>query len=151
MLIAPLSEQKLVGLLEHHLFIFAFVSLISRTIIPKKFSHHCESYRLLNRVSNLGDLAKGLSIPRESDSEGRWGLITELPQDWGSRDSRRAQTKPCAHQDLERGAATPQETEPDFTGVAGRLQRGLGQRWPAAGAGTLTEASSKARYAGESP
>ena len=127
-------------MIEHHLFIFAFVSLISRTIIPKMFSHHCKSSRPLNRLSNLGVPAKGLSIPSNSDSEGQWDLITELAQDWGSRDSWKARTKPCAHQDLERGAVTPQETEPDFTGVSRRLRRSLGQRWPAAGPGTLTEA-----------
>ena len=27
-------------------------------------------------------LAKGLGILRESDFEGQWDLITELPQDW---------------------------------------------------------------------
>ena len=32
-----------------------------------------------------GDLAKGLRTPEESDCEGQWDLITELPQDWGNR------------------------------------------------------------------
>ena len=40
-------------------------------------------------------------------------MITELPQDWGT-DSWRAQTKPCAHKDPEKGVVTPQETEPDL-------------------------------------
>ena len=94
MLIASLAEQKLVSLIEHHLFISAFVCLILRTIIPKPFSHCCKSSRPLNRLSSLGDPAKGLSTPSESGSEGRWDVITELAQDWGSRDSWRARTKP---------------------------------------------------------
>ena len=32
-----------------------------------------------------GDPAKGLGISRESDFEGQWDLITELPQDWGKQ------------------------------------------------------------------
>ena len=30
-------------------------------------------------------MAKGLGIPRESDFEEQWDLITEHPQDWGNR------------------------------------------------------------------
>ena len=50
-------------------------------------------------TSQFGDPAKGLGIPRESDYEGQQDLITEFSQDWGNRDSWRAQTKPCAHRD----------------------------------------------------
>ena len=32
-----------------------------------------------------GDLAKGLGIPRESDFEGQWDLITGHPQQWGKQ------------------------------------------------------------------
>ena len=53
------------------------------------------------------DPTKGLRIPRESDFEGQWDLITELPQDWVQRDSWGAQTKPGAHQDPGKGAVTP--------------------------------------------
>ena len=60
-----------------------------------------------------GDQATGWTAPRESDFDSPWHLITELPQDWGT-DSWRAQTKPCAHKDPEKGAVTPQETEPDL-------------------------------------
>ena len=60
-----------------------------------------------------GDQATGWTAPRESDFDSPWQLITELPQDWGP-DSWRAQTKPCAHKDPEKGAVTPQETEPDL-------------------------------------
>ena len=38
------------------------------------------------QASQPGDLPKGLGIPRESDFEGQWDLITWLPQDWGNRD-----------------------------------------------------------------
>ena len=41
---------------------------------------------------------KGTENLREFDFEGQWNLITELPQDWGNRDTWRAQTKTCAHQ-----------------------------------------------------
>ena len=50
-----------------------------------------------------GDPAKGLRIPRELDFEGQRDLIRELPQDWENRDSWRAQTKPCEHQDTGEG------------------------------------------------
>ena len=53
------------------------------------------------------DPTKGLRIPRESDFEGQWDLITELPQDRVQRDSWGAQTKPAAHQDPGKGAVTP--------------------------------------------
>ena len=35
-------------------------------------------------ISQPGDLAKGLKIPREFDIGGWWDLITELKQDWGN-------------------------------------------------------------------
>ena len=56
-----------------------------RTIIPKKFSHYCESSRAHNRFSSLGNPAKGLRNSREFDFEGQWDLITELPHEWGNR------------------------------------------------------------------
>ena len=59
------------------------------------------------------DTAKGLRIPRESDLEGQQHLITELPQDWGNR-LLEGTTEPCAYQDPGKGAASPQETEPDL-------------------------------------
>ena len=39
--------------------------------------------------------------------------LPELTQDW-EIDSWRAQTEPCVHQDQEKGAVTPQETEPNL-------------------------------------
>ena len=40
-----------------------------------------------------------------------------------TRDSRRAHTKPLAHQDPGKGAVTPQETDPDLPGSEGLLRR----------------------------
>ena len=37
------------------------------------------------QISQPGDLAKGLRIPREFDFGGQWDLTTELPQYWGNR------------------------------------------------------------------
>ena len=37
----------------------------------------------------------------------------ELTQDWGNR-LLEAQTKPCMHRTQEKGAVTPQETDPDL-------------------------------------
>ena len=62
------------------------------------------------QISQLGDPAKELRTPREFDFEGQWDLITELPRNWGNRDSWRTQTKPCEHQDLgERSSDTTRE------------------------------------------
>ena len=48
------------------------------------------------QIFQPGDLAKGLRNPREFDFEGQWGLITELPQDWGHR-LLEGTKKPCVH------------------------------------------------------
>ena len=50
------------------------------TIIPKKLP---AVVKVLNprQASQPGDLTNGLGIPRESDLEGQWDLITRLPQD----------------------------------------------------------------------
>ena len=37
------------------------------------------------KVLGPGDPAKGLEIPRESDFEGQWDLITALMQAWGKQ------------------------------------------------------------------
>ena len=46
--------------------------------------------------SQAGNLTKGPGIPKESDLEGQWDLIIELPQDWGKQrlQSCRAQKNP---------------------------------------------------------
>ena len=50
------------------------------------------------QIPQPGDQTKGLGTPRESDFEGQWDLITELPRS-GETDAWRAQTKVCVHQD----------------------------------------------------
>ena len=60
-------------------------------------------------LQQVMELAKGLGTHRELDYGGQWGWITELPQDWGNRetDSWRAQTEPCAHQDPGERSSVP--------------------------------------------
>ena len=58
---------------------------------------------------------KGTENAQESDVETQHCLITECPQDWGSRDSWRGQTKPCMHQEPGERKVTPQEAEPDLS------------------------------------
>ena len=47
----------------------------------KKFLPLLWMFWALCQASKPTDLAKGLGIPKESDSEGQWDLITGLPQD----------------------------------------------------------------------
>ena len=90
------------------------------------------------QISQPGDLAKGLRIPREFEYESQWDLITEFPKDWGNRlldDT----IKPHAHQDpVERSsdptrdwARLPYECPGVSGGVVGRQQ-------PVTGSGTPT-------------
>jgi len=60
-------------------------------------------------VSQPGKLAKGLGIPRESDLEGHWDLITELLQDWRKQriHSWRSQINSCMRQDPEERNSGP--------------------------------------------
>ena len=46
--------------------------------------------------------------------ESQWDLIAELTQDWGNRDCWRAQQNFVLTRTQEKGAVTPQETEPDL-------------------------------------
>ena len=55
--------------------------MIWRTVIPKKFSHSCEGSETQIRLPSLG-MTNGLGIPKESDFEVQWDLITGLTQDW---------------------------------------------------------------------
>ena len=61
------------------------------------------SFKTPHQASQPGDPTKGLGIPRKSDLEGQWDLITRLPQDWGKQrlQSWRTQTKFYAYQDIE--------------------------------------------------
>ena len=63
---------------------------------------------------------KGTENHREFDFEGQRDLITELTQDWGNRLLEGTHTHTHTHTQLgctrtqEKGAVTPQETEPDL-------------------------------------
>ena len=68
-------------------------------------------------VSKPGNLAKGLRTPREFDFGGQWDLITELTQGWGNRLSEGKNKTLCTPFSWilqEKGAVTPQETDPDL-------------------------------------
>ena len=71
------------------------------------------------------DLAKVLRTIRESDFEGRWDLITELPQHWGNTLGGHQQNFVCTRTQ-EKGAVTPQETEPD---LPVSVQESLAEAW----------------------
>ena len=58
---------------------------------------------------------KGTENPQDSDFEARRCLITDLPQNKGSRDPWRGQTKPCVPQDPGETKVTPQEAEPSLS------------------------------------
>ena len=79
-----------------------------RTIIPKKFLHCFEGSRTHIRLSSLGIQPED-GIPRESDFEGQWDLITKLPQDWGKQRLLEGtnKTKSCVHQDPGEGNSDP--------------------------------------------
>ena len=110
---------------------------------PLKSSVHFPFVEKLKRLQNSDDdifflksihlefiLAKGLGIPRDSDFEGHWDLITEFPQDQGNRDSPRAQTNLVCTRTQGKGAVTPRETEPDVQIVACLRIRGTGSSSP---------------------
>ena len=61
--------------------------------------------------------------------------LPELTQDWG-KDSWRAQTEPCVHQDAEERSSDPTRDWPRLAHECpGVSSRGVGQWWPAAGLG----------------
>ena len=81
-----------------------------RKIIPKKF---CHCGKVLSPTSGFPAWGSDRPrIPRVSDLEGQWDLITRLPQDWRKQrlQSWRPQTKPCRTKTQRKGAVTPQET-----------------------------------------
>ena len=65
-----------------------------------------------------------MGIPKDSDCEGQWDLITGLPHDMGEIDSSLgAHKQNLAYTKTQgKGAVTPQETEPD-------LPAGVGEAW----------------------
>ena len=79
----------------------------------------------------------GLGIPRESDFEAQWDLITGFPQDWLKQrlHSWRAQTNLVHAKNQRKGAVIPQETEQDLPASVGVssvgmwVGRGSPQEW----------------------
>ena len=51
------------------------------TIIPKEFFYCCEGSETGCQASQPREPPKELAVPRESDFECQWDLITGLPQD----------------------------------------------------------------------
>ena len=58
-----------------------------------------------------GDPTKGLRMARDSDSEGQWDLITELPQDWGKQTLGEYEQNFVSTKTQGTGGVTPQESE----------------------------------------
>ena len=92
-----------------------------RTIISKKFSHCCKSSRAHNRFPNLGITQKDSEPPRETDS-------------W------RAQQKLVHTRTQEKGAVTPQETEPGLPVNVWESPAEVWVKYPAMGSGALITA-----------
>ena len=84
-------------------------------IIPKKFSHCCESLQ-----PQPGDLTKRLGIPRESDLEGQQDLLIGFPWDCGKQrlQSWSAQSLACTKTQRE-GAVIPREIKPKLPASVG--------------------------------
>ena len=90
------------------------------------------------QISQAGDPAEKLRTPRDSDFEGRWDLITELPQDWGNLEG------------TNKTLCTPRARRKDSVSTRdwARLAceglrvsgEGAGWQWPASGSGSLTAA-----------
>ena len=86
--------------------------------MQKNFLHCCKSSRTHNRFFNLGIWQRDWEPPREFVFEGS-GIWLQNFYSTEETDSWRAQTKPyfcfvCGPRAQEKGAVTPQETEPDF-------------------------------------
>ena len=85
-----------------------------KTILPKKFSHHCEKFMPNLRLPILRDMAKGLGIPRESNFESQWNLVTGIHRLGRYPDSTLGGHKQNLGKPGPRGKKKRQETEPDM-------------------------------------
>ena len=65
-------------------------------------------------MSQPGDLAKELRTPREFDFGGQWDLITELNTGLGKQTLGAHKQNIMHTRTQEKGAVTPQETDPDL-------------------------------------
>ena len=91
-------------------------------------------------MSQPGDLAKGLRIPRDLTLEvsGIWPQNLHRPRE---TDSWRAQIKPCVYQDPGERSDDPIRDWPRLAcECPGVSSGGVGWPWPAAGSGTLSVA-----------
>ena len=70
-----------------------------KTIIPKKFSHCCESYRPHIRLPSLGIWSRNWESPGNLTLRARRVWLQSFHRTGGHRDPWRTQTKSCAHQD----------------------------------------------------
>ena len=95
-----------------------------------------------SQASQTGDPEKWLGIPRESDFEGQWDLITGLPQDWENKrlHSWRAQTKSCAHQDRGKEQPLDRRLNQNYLLVLEGSCGGVGQPGLTTGMGALAAA-----------
>ena len=63
----------------------------------------------LMSASQPGDHAKGLGIPRESDFESQWDLITELSKNWGKHASNQPGRAQGEHEGAPPGSSLGQQ------------------------------------------
>ena len=85
-----------------------------KTIPPKKFSHFCEECMPNLRLPILRGMAKGLGIPRESDFESQWNLVTRIHRTRRYTGSSLGGHKQNLGAPGPRGKKQRQETEPDM-------------------------------------
>ena len=72
-----------------------------------------------------------MRTPREFDFSSQWDLITELTQDWRNRLLEGTHTKKLVcTRTQEKGAVTPQETDPD---MPESVQESLAEVWVSGG------------------
>ena len=68
----------------------------------------------------------GLRTSRELDVGSQWDLITKLPQDWGKQALGGHKQNLVCTRNQEKGAVTPQETDPDLPVNAQESQQRCG-------------------------
>ena len=105
-----------------------------KTIIPKKFSHCCESYRPHIRLPSLGIWSRNWESPGNLTLRARRVWLQSFHRTGGNRDPWRTQTKSCAHQDPGERSSDPTRDGArvacECPGVSGES---MAQQWHAAG------------------
>ena len=111
----------------------SLIVILNRRINRQKL----QKFQGPRQISQTVKSAKDLRTLREFDFEGQWDLITQLPQDWGSRPLEDT-TKPWVHQEPGERSSDPTR---DWARLAcecpGASRRGAGWQWPAMGSGAL--------------